>query len=138
MGRSDDVINTAGHRLSTGAMEEILMDHPEVADCAVFGMKDSLKGEIPIGFIVTNANSTVDEEDVCRELIQSVREMLGPVASFKKVAVVKGLPKTRSGKILRSTMAKIANGQPYTVTPTIEDATIFDYLEPEIIKLANK
>jgi propionyl-CoA synthetase len=135
MGRTDDIINTAGHRLSTGAMEEILMDHPEVADCAVIPVKDALKGEVPVGFVITNKGSTMDTEQLQAELVQSVRDQLGPVASFKLVGVVKALPKTRSGKILRSTMAKIANGLPYTITPTIEDPNIFEQLEPEIRKL---
>jgi hypothetical protein len=135
MGRTDDIINTAGHRLSTGAMEEILMDHPEVADCAVIPAKDVVKGQVPVGFVVVNKGSTIDPEQLKSELIQSVRDALGPVASFKKVAILRALPKTRSGKILRSTMAKIANGEAYTVTPTIEDPAIFEYLEPEIRKL---
>ena len=135
MGRTDDIINTAGHRLSTGTMEEVLMEHSEVADCAVIGIKDNIKGEVPVGFVVTIAGSTKDPQDVCAELIQLVREELGPVASFKKVAVVKALPKTRSGKILRSTMSQIAKGEAYSITPTIEDPNIFEYLEPEILKL---
>lgn len=138
MGRTDDIINTAGHRLSTGTMEEILMEHSDVADCAVIGVKDSVKGEVPIGFVVTIAGSTKDPQDVSKELIQLVREELGPVASFKKVSVVKALPKTRSGKILRRTMAQIANGEPYSITPTIEDPNIFLYLEPEILKLVHE
>jgi propionyl-CoA synthetase len=137
MGRTDDVINTAGHRLSTGAMEEILMDHPDVADCAVIGVKDSLKGQVPIGFVITDVDCTKDETTICAELVQMVRDELGPVASFKKVAIVKALPKTRSGKILRGTMSKIANGQPYSIAPTIEDPKIFEWLAPEIVKLMN-
>lgn len=135
MGRVDDIINTAGHRLSTGAMEEILMDHPQVADCAVIAVKDKIKGEVPVGFVITNKGSTMDEDQLKAELVQSVRDSLGPLASFKKVGVVRALPKTRSGKILRKTMANIANGKAYTITPTIEDPTIFDYLEHEIQKL---
>lgn len=138
MGRNDDVINTAGHRLSTGTMEEILMDHPEVADCAVIAVKDDLKGQIPVGFVIVNAGSKVEESALQKELIESVRNELGPVASFKKVAVVKALPKTRSGKTLRGTMSKIANGEDYNITPTIEDPTIFEYLEPVIKKLVGK
>jgi propionyl-CoA synthetase len=138
MGRTDDIINTAGHRLSTGTMEEILMEHSEVADCAVIGVKDSVKGEVPVGFVVTIAGSTKDPQDVSKELIQLVREELGAVASFKKVAVVKALPKTRSGKILRKTMAQIANGEAYSITPTIEDPNIFLYLEQEILKLVQE
>jgi propionyl-CoA synthetase len=138
MGRTDDLINTAGHRLSTGEMEEILQSHPEVADCAVIGVRDELKGEIPVGFVITNKGSTMDHEQLKEELVQLVRNDLGPVASFKKVAVVTKLPKTRSGKILRSTMAAIANGKPYSITPTIEDPDIFTYLEPEIKKLVGR
>jgi len=138
LGRTDDVINTAGHRLSTGTMEEILMEHSDVADCAVIGVKDDLKGEVPVGFVVTIAGSTTDEQVLRDELIQLVRDNLGPVASFKKVAVVKALPKTRSGKILRGTMAKIANGEHYKITPTIEDPNVFQALEPEIQKLVRE
>jgi len=134
MGRNDDLINTARHRLSTGGMEEILMDHPDVADAAVIGVNDELKGEVPVGFVVAVAGSTTDESELRRQLIERVRQELGPVASFKKVGVVKGLPcpKTRSGKILRGTMRRIGNGQDYTITPTIEDPTIFERLEPQI------
>jgi propionyl-CoA synthetase len=138
VGRVDDIINTAGHRLSTGALEEILMDHPEVADCAVFGVDDELKGELPVGLVVTNKGSTMEETQLREELVQRVRETLGPVAAFRKVASVKALPKTRSGKILRATMSKIANGQDYTITPTVEDSTIFEYLEPEIRRLLDE
>ena len=137
MGRTDDIINTAGHRLSTGAMEEILMEHPEVAECAVIGVKDLIKGQVPIGFVTLIAGSEESHDEICLKLIRSVRETLGPVASFKKVGIVKALPKTRSGKVLRGTMAKIANKEKYTITPTIDDPTIFEYLEPEIMKLVN-
>lgn len=158
MGRNDDVINTAGHRLSTGSMEgtivrrdeslkcmrrylltspplEILMDHAEVADCAVIAAEDDLKGQVPVGFVIVNAGSQMDPAQLEKELVDSVRNSLGPVASFKKVAVVKALPKTRSGKTLRGTMSKIANGEEYKITPTIEDPTIFEYLEPVIQEL---
>lgn len=138
LGRTDDIINTAGHRLSTGTMEELLLEHSDVADCAVIGVKDDLKGEVPVGFVVTIAGSTTDQKVLRDELIKLVREQLGPVASFKKVAVVKALPKTRSGKILRGTMAKIANGEEYKITPTVEDPLIFEYLEPEIQKLVRE
>lgn len=138
MGRTDDVINTAGHRLSTGAMEEILMEHPEIADCAVIGVNDKVKGQVPVGFVTLIAGSDKNQDEICAELIESIRETLGPIASFKKVGIVKALPKTRSGKILRGTMAKIANGLGYAITPTIDDPTIFEYLEPEIIKLVKR
>lgn len=136
LGRNDEVIITAGHRLSTGTMEEILMEHPEVGDCCVISAADDLKGHIPIGFVVVNAGSTVGHDTLKKELIQSVRDTLGPVASFKKLAIVNKLPKTRSGKTLRGTMSKIADGQEYTITPTIEDPTIFEYLEPVIKEVA--
>jgi propionyl-CoA synthetase len=136
VGRIDEVINVAGHRLSTGAMEEILTEHEEVADCAVFPVKDKVKGQVPVGLVILNQDSTIDEDQLKRELIQFVRSSLGPVASFRKVAVVQRLPKTRSGKILRATMTKIANGLPYEMTPTIEDLNIFEYLEPIIQRLA--
>ena len=132
MGRTDDLINVAGHRLSTGGLEEVLQSHPEVADCAVLPVKDTLKGQLPVGFVVTNAGSAVDEEQLKADLVRMVRETVGPVACFKKVAVVSKLPKTRSGKILRGTMSKIANGEEYKITPTVEDPDVFTYLEPII------
>jgi propionyl-CoA synthetase len=136
MGRTDDVINTAGHRLSTGGMEEILMEHPKVGDCAVIPVNDDIKGQVPVGFAVCVAGTEIHEYDTIRkELIALVRDKMGPVASFKKVALVNALPKTRSGKILRGTMSKIANGEPYKITPTVEDPKIFEILEPEIKKL---
>lgn len=135
VGRMDDVINVAGHRLSTGAMEECLMNHPDVADCAVFPVKNELKGEIPVGLVVLNKGSNISEEKLRAELIALVREEIGPVAAFKTVTAVKALPKTRSGKILRGTMSKIANGKEYKITPTIEDPTIFEYLAPVIEKV---
>jgi propionyl-CoA synthetase len=138
MSRTDDVINTAGHRLSTGGMEEILMTHPKVADCAVIPVDDDIKGQVPVGLVVCNAGTAEDEYDQIREeLIKLVREVLGPVASFKKVGIVKQLPKTRSGKVLRGTMTKIANNKPYKITPTIEDPTVFDHLEPAIRNLVS-
>jgi len=138
MGRTDDVINTAGHRLSTGGMEEILMEHPDVADCAIIGVNDDVKGQVPMGFVTLIAGSAEkDHNEIKEELIQSVRNTLGPVAAFKKVGIVKALPKTRSGKILRGTMTKIANKMSYTITPTVEDPSIFEYLEPEITKLVD-
>ncbi|MDD1677326.1 MAG: propionyl-CoA synthetase, partial [Methanomicrobiales archaeon] len=121
MGRTDDIINTAGHRLSTGAMEEVLASHPDVAECAVTGVCDEIKGEIPVGFIVLKAGVARDSRDIVRELIQMVRERIGPIASFKTALIVKRLPKTRSGKILRGTMKKIADGSSYRVPATIDD-----------------
>jgi propionyl-CoA synthetase len=124
MSRVDDIINVAGHRLSTGAMEEVLAGHRDVAECAVVGVADEIKGEIPVGFVVTKAGVTRSDADIMRELIERVREQIGPVAAFKTALIVKRLPKTRSGKILRSTMKKIADGQEYGVPATIDDPAI--------------
>ncbi|MCO5091483.1 propionyl-CoA synthetase [Bosea sp. (in: a-proteobacteria)] len=124
MGRTDDIINVAGHRLSTGGMEEVLAAHPAVAECAVVGIRDALKGEQPCGFVVLKAGATHSPEEVERELIVLVRERIGPVAAFKLALTVARLPKTRSGKILRATMKKIADGEDYTVPATIEDITV--------------
>ncbi len=124
MGRTDDIINTAGHRLSTGAMEEVLASHPEVAECAVTGVADALKGEIPIGFIVLKSGVNRKPGEITSELVQMVREKIGPIASFKTAVVVRRLPKTRSGKILRGTMKKIADGQEYRVPATIDDPSV--------------
>ena len=136
MARTDDVINTAGHRLSTGAMEEVLMEHPAVAECAVIGVNDELKGQVPVGFLTLKAGADLDSEDaLVGELVAAVRKEIGAVAAFRKAKVVQALPKTRSGKILRATMQKIANGEEYTITPTVEDATVFDTLGPEIRRL---
>jgi len=124
MSRVDDIINVAGHRLSTGAMEEVLAGHPDVAECAVVGVADQLKGEIPVGFVVTKAGVERPDADLARELVERVRAAIGPVASFKLALVVKRLPKTRSGKILRGTMKKIADGAEYGVPATIDDPAI--------------
>ncbi|MFG1946911.1 propionyl-CoA synthetase [Nonomuraea sp. NPDC048826] len=121
MGRIDDVINVAGHRLSTGAIEEVVSAHPDVAECAVIGVADELKGELPVGFVVLKSGSERDPGDLQRELVALVRERIGPVAAFRKAVVVSRLPKTRSGKILRSTMRDIAAGAAYRVPSTIED-----------------
>tara|TARA_B100000780_G_C21117933_1_gene452482 strand:+ start:96 stop:1733 length:1638 start_codon:yes stop_codon:yes gene_type:complete len=121
MARTDDVINTAGHRLSTGQMEEIISTHPNVAECAVVGANDELKGQVPVGLVVLNAGQEGNEKEVVKGVIAKVREMLGPVASFKSAAIVDGLPKTRSGKILRGVIQKIANGEEYKLPGTIED-----------------
>ncbi len=124
MSRVDDIINVAGHRLSTGAMEEVLASHPDVAECAVMGVNDEIKGEVPVGLVVTKAGVSRAETDLCRELVELVREKIGPVAAFKTVAVVKRLPKTRSGKILRGTMKKIADGVEAGVPATIDDPAV--------------
>jgi propionyl-CoA synthetase len=124
MSRVDDIINVAGHRLSTGAMEEVLSAHPDVAECAVVGVADEIKGEVPVGFVVTKAGVGRGEAEIVRELVEKVREQIGPVAAFKTALVVKRLPKTRSGKILRGTMKRIADGQEYTTPATIDDPAI--------------
>jgi len=126
MSRIDDIINVAGHRLSTGGMEEVIASHPDVAECAVIGTADELKGELPVGFIVLKSGVARAPQEVVREVVQLVRERIGPVAAFKQATVVKRLPKTRSGKILRGTMRKIADGQTYNVPPTIDDPAILD------------
>ncbi len=126
MSRIDDIINVAGHRLSTGGMEEVLAGHQDVAECAVVGVADKLKGEIPVGFVVLKAGVDRPDVDIHKELVLAVRETIGPVAAFKKVMVVDRLPKTRSGKILRGTMKKIADGQPYKMPATIDDPVILD------------
>ncbi|MEV1000800.1 propionyl-CoA synthetase [Nonomuraea sp. NPDC050202] len=121
MGRIDDVINVAGHRLSTGAMEEVVAAHPDVAECAVIGVADELKGQLPMGFVVLKAGAGRDPQEIERELATLVRERIGPVAAFRRAVVVSRLPKTRSGKILRATMRNIADGDPYDIPSTIED-----------------
>jgi len=126
MGRIDDVINVAGHRLSTGAMEEILAQHPAVAECAVIGVVNSVKGQVPMGLVVLKAGVEVDPQQLRSELILGVRKNIGAIASFHDVEVVAKLPKTRSGKILRATMRAIADGREYTVPGTIEDATVLE------------
>lgn len=126
MSRIDDVINVAGHRLSTGAIEEVLASHPDVAECAVIGVEDNLKGELPLGIVVLKAGVEHSDEEIKREIVQQVREKIGPVAAFKLATVVKRLPKTRSGKILRGTMKKIADGVEYRMPATIDDPSILD------------
>ncbi len=126
MARTDDVINVAGHRLSTGAMEEVLSSHPDVAECAVIGVADSLKGQLPLGFVCLNAGSTIDLMELQTQLVDRVRKEIGPVAAFKLVTAVQRLPKTRSGKILRGVMAKIADGKDWNMPATIDDPVILD------------
>jgi propionyl-CoA synthetase len=130
MGRTDDVINVAGHRLSTGGMEEVLASHPAVAECAVIGVADPMKGQVPRGFVVLKAGVEVDADTLRDELVALVRDQVGAVASLKDVAVVPALPKTRSGKILRKTMRSIADGVDEPVPSTIDDATVLDTLRP--------
>ena len=124
MSRTDDIINVAGHRLSTGAMEEVLASHPDVAECAVIGAADELKGQVPLGFIVLKAGVTRDAAAILAEVVALVRERIGPVAAFKTATIVKRLPKTRSGKILRGTMQKIADGEEFKTPATIDDPGI--------------
>ena len=132
MSRTDDVINVAGHRLSTGAMEEVLAAHADVAECAVVGVADELKGEVPLGLVVLKAGASRARETLVAELVGLVRERIGPVASFKQAAVVKRLPKTRSGKIVRGTIRKIADGVAYTVPPTIDDPAILEEIAVDL------
>ena len=129
MSRTDDIINVAGHRLSTGGMEEVLSGHPDVAECAVIGVRDALKGQVPLGFAVLKAGAASTPLDLQRDLVARVRDRIGPVAAFKQVCVVSALPKTRSGKVLRGTMRKIADSEEYRVPATIEDASVLDQIE---------
>ncbi len=126
MARTDDVINVAGHRLSTGAMEEVLAGHPDVAECAVIGVSDDLKGQLPLGFLCTNSGTTRSDADIVADCVKLVRDKIGPVAAFKHAIVVDRLPKTRSGKILRATMVKIADGEDVKIPATIDDPAILD------------
>jgi propionyl-CoA synthetase len=126
MARTDDIINVAGHRLSTGGMEEVLAAHPDVAECAVIGVADQLKGQLPLGFVVLNAGCKRDAKEIQGELVKMVRDQIGPVAAFKNVTVVKRLPKTRSGKILRATMRSIADSEDFKVPATIDDPAILE------------
>jgi propionyl-CoA synthetase len=136
MTRTDDVINVAGHRLATGAMEEVLASHPDVAECAVVGIEDALKGQIPVGFVVLKAGVPDNRRgDIAAEGVRLIRERIGPVAAFRTALVVKRLPKTRSGKILRGTMRAIADGQPYSVPATIEDPTVLPEIEEALRSL---
>jgi propionyl-CoA synthetase len=135
MSRTDDVINVAGHRLSTGAMEEVLAAHPDVAECAVIGVTDALKGQLPLGLVVLKAGARRAEAEIVPELVARVRDAIGPVAAFKTAAVVERLPKTRSGKILRGTMRAIADGEAYRVPPTIDDPAILDEIGAALRRL---
>ncbi|MBF0303436.1 MAG: propionyl-CoA synthetase [Desulfamplus sp.] len=135
MSRTDDIINVAGHRLSTGAMEEVLANHPDVAECAVMGVEDQLKGQVPLGFLVLNAGVTRDHAEIVKEAVQMVRDQIGPVAAFKTATIVKRLPKTRSGKILRGTMRSIADKKEYKVPATIDDPVILQEIEESLGKV---
>jgi propionyl-CoA synthetase len=130
MGRTDDVINVAGHRLSTGAMEEVLAAHPAVAECAVIGVHDALKGQVPRGLVVLKSGTATDPGVIAADLVAMVREQIGAVAALRRVDVVPALPKTRSGKILRRTMRGIADGRDEPVPSTIDDPAVLDALRP--------
>ena len=129
MSRTDDIINVAGHRLSTGAMEEVLAGHGDVAECAVIGVADQLKGQLPVGFLVLKAGVKRNSEDIVTEVVQLVRDQIGPVAAFKQAVVVQRLPKTRSGKILRGTMQKVADNEEHRIPATIDDPDILEEID---------
>ncbi|NCF65904.1 MAG: AMP-binding protein [Chloroflexi bacterium] len=135
MSRTDDIINVAGHRLSTGGIEGVISAHPDVAECAVIGVNDELKGALPLGLIVLKAGVTRDHEQIVREVIQMVREEIGPVAAFKKATVVQRLPKTRSGKVLRGTMKRIADRQEWRMPATIDDPVIFEEITDSLAEV---
>jgi propionyl-CoA synthetase len=132
MSRTDDVINIAGHRLSTGQMEEVLAGHADVAECAVIGVADALKGQLPLGLVVLKSGVDRPLDELGKELVKLVREQIGPVAAFKHITVVKRLPKTRSGKILRGTMVKIADGSEWKMPATIDDPAILDEISSSL------
>jgi len=135
MSRTDDIINVAGHRLSTGAMEEVLASHPSVAECAVIGVADELKGQQPVGFLVLKSGVERSHDEIVAEVVRMVRERIGPVASFKSAVVVERLPKTRSGKILRGTMRRIADGDDYTTPATIDDPAILGEMRDALVEI---
>ena len=134
MSRTDDIINVAGHRLSTGAIEEVLSEHQSVAECAVLGIADKLKGQLPIGLVVLKSGVEKENDTISQECIKMVRDKIGPVAAFKVVIVIKRLPKTRSGKILRGTIRKIADGEDYKMPATIDDPAILDEITQSLIE----
>ncbi|ELW70532.1 Acyl-CoA synthetase short-chain family member 3, mitochondrial [Tupaia chinensis] len=136
MSRVDDVINVAGHRISAGAIEESVLSHGTVADCAVVGKEDPLKGHVPLALCVLKGDINITEEQVLEEIVKHVRQSIGPVAAFRNAVFVKQLPKTRSGKIPRAALSALVNGKPYKITPTIEDPSIFDHIE-EVLKQAS-
>ncbi|NBR91356.1 MAG: propionyl-CoA synthetase, partial [Rhodobacteraceae bacterium] len=129
MARTDDVINVAGHRLSTGAMEEVLASHPDVAECAVIGATDQLKGQVPVGFLCLTKGVNRPHDEIVKECVKLMRDQIGPVADFKRAVVVDRLPKTRSGKILRATMVKIADSESFKMPATIDDPAILDEIK---------
>ena len=134
MSRTDDIINVAGHRLSTGAIEEVLSEHKSVAECAVIGIADKLKGQLPIGLLTLKAGVDKDNDTISKECIQMVRNKIGPVAAFKTAIIVNRLPKTRSGKILRGTVRKIVDKEDYKMPATIDDPAILDEIKNDLIK----
>ena len=134
MSRTDDIINVAGHRLSTGSIEEVLSEHKDVAECAVIGIANELKGQLPIGLVVLKTGTNKEDKDISKECIEMVRNKIGPVAAFKTVIVVKRLPKTRSGKVLRGTVRKIADKEEYKIPATIDDPKILDEIKDSFIK----
>ncbi|MEM9802785.1 MAG: AMP-binding protein [Planctomycetota bacterium] len=135
MSRIDDIINVAGHRLSTGAMEEVLDEHPSVAEAAVIGVADDLKGQLPLGLLVLELDATGSRDEVIADVVRTMRERIGPVASFKQAVVVERLPKTRSGKILRATMRKMADGESFKTPPTIEDISVLDEIRAALAEI---
>ena len=132
MSRTDDIINVAGHRLSTGAIEEVLAEHKDVAECAVLGIADRLKGQIPMGLLALKAGVTKNTQEITSECIKMVRDKVGPVAAFNIALIVKRLPKSRSGKILRGTVRKIADNEPYKMPATIDDPAILDEIKQDL------
>ena len=132
MGRTDDVINVSGHRLSTGEMEEIIATHPAVAECAVIGRSDDLKGQMPLGFAILKSGVDTDHSDIKKALVQLMREKIGAVACYKDTIIVERLPKTRSGKILRKTLRQLVDGEDYVIPSTIDDPAILDEIQQEL------
>jgi propionyl-CoA synthetase len=135
MGRMDDVINIAGHRLSTGAMEEVIATHPDVAECAVIGTDDQLKGQLPLGLFVLKEGVEKATEEIKKDLVQMIRNEIGPIACLRETSMVERLPKTRSGKILRGTMRSIAVGQEYRMPSTIDDPACLEEITDDLKKM---
>ncbi len=135
MSRTDDIINVAGHRLSTGGMEEVLAEHPDVAECAVVGVHDDLKGQVPVGFLVLSAGVDRDPAEIEKEAVQLIRDRIGPVAAFRQATVVSRLPKTRSGKVLRGTIQKIADNEEYSMPATIDDPDVLNEMQSSLEKI---
>ena len=133
MSRTDDIINVAGHRLATGAIEQVVSAHADVAECAVIGAPDEIKGEVPMAFIVLNAKTVLPDGDILKDVLADVRATIGPVAAFKKAVIVSALPKTRSGKTLRGIIRKIAHGATYTMPATIEDPAALEVIKTALL-----